>query len=102
MALQRVGIDAPVLEGRPRGHAAGSWLTISPNGLAALDEVGALEAVRPIGVPTRVNVLRSGSGRELGRVGLGAALADGTVGLSFPRPQLAAALLEEAGRRGID
>ncbi len=102
MALQRVGIDAVVLEGRPRGHAVGSWLTVSPNGLAALGEVDALEAVRPIGVPTRTNVMRSGSGRELGRIGLGSPLADGTVGLSFRRPALAAALLTEAERRGIE
>lgn len=102
MALQRVGIDSVVLEGRPRGHGAGSWLTVSPNGLASLREIDALDAVRPLGVPTRANILVSGTGRELGRIGLGSPLDDGTVALSFHRAELASALLAEAERRGIE
>ena len=103
MALQAVGIEAVVLEAAPASsEPVGSWFTISPNGLAALDELGALDTVRHTGVPTRRNVLVGATGRELGTTGLGEPLADGTPALSFRRPLLAAALLEEAGRRGIE
>jgi 2-polyprenyl-6-methoxyphenol hydroxylase-like FAD-dependent oxidoreductase len=101
LALHAVGIEATVLESRPAAVGAGSWLTIATNGLAALQELDALDAVRPIGVPTRRNIMVGATGRELGALALGAPLDDGTPGLSFRRPDLAAALAAEATRRGI-
>ncbi|MGV9713797.1 FAD-dependent monooxygenase [Gordonia sp. NPDC003424] len=103
MALQAVGIDCVVLEAKSEtDRNAGSWFTISPNGLAALDVVGALDPVRHLGVSTRRNVMVGATGRELGVLPLGAPLPDGTPALSFKRPRLAAALADEVRRRGID
>lgn len=102
MALQAAGVESTVLEARPEGVGAGSWFTVAPNGVAALQEIGALEAVRAIGVPTRSNIMVGATGAAIGSVGLGRPLSDGTPALSFRRPELAAALNAEAVRRGID
>ncbi|NDZ94248.1 FAD-dependent monooxygenase [Streptomyces sp. SID6673] len=103
MALQAIGMDAVILEARPAGgDGAGSWFTISPNGLAALDALGALGAVRELGVPTRHNVMAGATGRRLGVLPLGSPLADGTPALSFKRSELAAALRDEARDRGVE
>jgi 2-polyprenyl-6-methoxyphenol hydroxylase-like FAD-dependent oxidoreductase len=103
MALGRVGIDAVVLEaaGSDRS-AAGSWFTVAPNGLAALQAIDALDPVREIGVPTRRNVMIGATGRILGAIPLGRPLADGTPALSFKRPELAAALARQAAEWGIE
>ncbi|ROZ87340.1 FAD-dependent monooxygenase [Gordonia sp. OPL2] len=102
LALQKVGIEPSVVEARPAdARAAGSWFTISPNGLAALAEVDALQRVRALGVPTRRNVMTGATGRTLGTLSLGAPLDDGTPALSFHRPRLASALLDEVAERGI-
>lgn len=101
MALQRVGVDVVVLEKRAADDEAGSWFTIAPNGLAAIAEVGALDALRPRAVPTRRNVMVGATGRELGVLGLGAPLPDGTPALSIARPVAARLLREEAVARGI-
>jgi 2-polyprenyl-6-methoxyphenol hydroxylase-like FAD-dependent oxidoreductase len=101
LALHAVGIDATVLESRPATVGSGSWLSIAPNGLAALQELDALDAVRSLGVPTRRNVMVGASGTHLGSLGLGRPLDDGTPALSFRRPELAAALAAEATRRGV-
>lgn len=102
LALQKVGIEPSVVEARAAdARAAGSWFTISPNGLAALAEVDALQRVRALGVPTRRNVMTGATGRTLGTLSLGAPLGDGTPALSFHRPRLATALLDEVAERGI-
>jgi 2-polyprenyl-6-methoxyphenol hydroxylase-like FAD-dependent oxidoreductase len=102
LALQKVGIESTVVEARPAdARAAGSWFTISPNGLAALAELDVLERVRPLGVPTRRNVMMGATGRILGTLSLGAPLDDGTPALSFHRSRLASALLDEVAERGI-
>ena len=80
MALQRAGIEATIFESHPRTEAdVGSYFTISPNGLDALDAVGALDLVKRDGLPTRRSVLWDAAGRRLGAPGLGASLPDGTV-----------------------
>lgn len=102
MALQSVGVEAVVLERSTTDRAAGSWLTVAPNGLAALDALDALESVRHLGVPTRRNVMVGATGRVLGRLPLGRPLPDGTSAMSFRRPELSAGLMTEARRRGIE
>jgi 2-polyprenyl-6-methoxyphenol hydroxylase-like FAD-dependent oxidoreductase len=102
IALASTGAHAIVLEQADGSRAAGSWFTVAPNGLAALAAIDALEPVRSLGVPTRHNIMVGATGRELGRLALGRPLDDGTPALSFRRPDLAAALLSEAGRRGVD
>jgi 2-polyprenyl-6-methoxyphenol hydroxylase-like FAD-dependent oxidoreductase len=102
MALQRVGVDATVLERRPGPDLSGSVFTVSPNGLSALDSIGALHLAREIGFPTRDNLMYGATGRFLGRVTLGTPLPDGTQALTMRRGELGAALGAEAQRRGIE
>ena len=78
MALARVGITAEVFEAHPRSDGeVGSYFTLAPNGLDALDAVGALHIARDIGFASRRNVMVSGNGRTLGTVSLGRPLPDG-------------------------
>ncbi len=102
MALAAVGITAEVFESHPRTDGeVGSYFTLAPNGLDALDAIGALDIAREIGFASRRNVMVSGTGRTLGTVSLGRPLPDGTVALTMTRSRLSRALADEAERRGI-
>ena len=102
MALQQAGIDATIFESHPRTVAeVGSYFTISPNGLDALDAIGALHLVKAAALTTRRNVLWDAHGRQLGTPGLGAPLPDGTVAQTMKRARLTHILQDEAIRRGI-
>jgi 2-polyprenyl-6-methoxyphenol hydroxylase-like FAD-dependent oxidoreductase len=103
MALQQVGISAEIFEGRARSDGeVGSYVTVAPNGLDALDAIGGLALARRIGFPSRRSVLMSARGRTLATLSLGRPLPDGTVGLTMKRTRLALALCAEAERRGIE
>ena len=102
MALQRAGIEATIFESHPRTDVdVGSYFTVSPNGLDALDAIGALGLVKQHGVPTRQNILLDTNGRPLGTAGLGTPLPDGTIAQTMKRATLTRVLLDEAIRRGI-
>jgi 2-polyprenyl-6-methoxyphenol hydroxylase-like FAD-dependent oxidoreductase len=102
LACQQAGIDSTIFEAHPRTAAdVGSYFTISPNGLDALDAIGALHLVKQEGLPTRRNILWDARGRRLGATGLGAPLTDGTVAQTLKRARLTRVLLGEAIRRGI-
>jgi len=102
MALQQADIESLVVEAHPPSDGeVGSYFTVSPNGLQALEVVGALSIAKGIGFPTRRNVMRNSAGHELGALPLGAPLADGTPALTMKRSRLALALADEAVRRGI-
>lgn len=81
---------------------AGSWFTLAPNGLHALDLLGARHLATELGVPSERNVMVGASGAVLGDLSLGIPLDDGTVALTLKRSRLARALADEAGRRGIE
>lgn len=103
MALQRVGVDTVVLERRAGGDTTeGSYFTIAPNGLDALDLLDALSIAREAGFPSRTNTMYGASGRLLGELGLGVPLPDGLVALTAKRSLLASRLLDEAARRGVE
>ena len=103
MALQRVGVDAVVLERRAGGDTTeGSYFTIAPNGLDALDLLDALPIAREAGFPSRTNTMYGASGRMLGELSLGVPLPDGLVALTAKRSLLASRLLDEAARRGVE
>ncbi len=103
LALQRVGVEPVVLEARTAEEmAAGSYLTLAPNGVHAADELGVGERLRAEAFPTRRNDLVSGTGRVLGSVTLGAPLRDGCSGLTLKRPALARLLSEAAADAGIE
>jgi FAD-dependent urate hydroxylase len=102
MALQRAGVDATVYEAHPgTADDVGAFLTLQVNGVSALRAIGAGDAVAGLGIPTPAMRFRSGSGKLLGEVSTGAALADGTVGVTLRRSDLYRALRDEAQRRGI-
>ena len=102
MALQQVGVDVTILERRSDdGRATGSYFSIAPNGLSALDAIGALDLARPLGAPAHDSLMYGATGRLLGRVTLGTPLADGTPSLAMRRGDLTGALMDEAARRGI-
>ncbi|MCT2588412.1 FAD-dependent monooxygenase [Streptomyces sp. N2-109] len=99
MALGKAGIEATVYEAyRSRADGIGGGLSIAPNGLNALEVIGAAAVVRGVGTSMRGTVLESGSGEPLGGFGV-------PPGLPAPqfvwRGDLARALHLEAARRGI-
>jgi 2-polyprenyl-6-methoxyphenol hydroxylase-like FAD-dependent oxidoreductase len=103
MALQQVGIEAVVVESRAHiDRDAGSYLGLAPNGLSALDAVGALDLARSVGTSTRSHVMFGATGRQLGRLTAGTPLADGTQSLTMKRSHLGWLLTEEARSRGIE
>ncbi len=102
MALQKAGISARIVEAhRLDGGDVGSYLSVSPNGLDALDVIGALPVARGEGFAHRRNVLRGSSGRMLADIVIGRPLDDGTPSLTMKRSRVASRLAEEATRRGI-
>jgi 2-polyprenyl-6-methoxyphenol hydroxylase-like FAD-dependent oxidoreductase len=102
MALQQAAIHSTIFESHPRtDEDVGSYFTISPNGLDALDAIGALHLAKANGLPTRRNVLWDANGRRLGTPGIGAPLEDGTVAQTIKRSRLTRLLLDESIRRGI-
>jgi 2-polyprenyl-6-methoxyphenol hydroxylase-like FAD-dependent oxidoreductase len=102
MALQKAGMDATVVEARRLDTGdVGSYLSVAPNGLDALDAIGVLPIAKGAGFAHRRNVLRGSSGRILGDIAVGRPLADGTPSLTMKRTRLARRLVDEAVRRGI-
>jgi 2-polyprenyl-6-methoxyphenol hydroxylase-like FAD-dependent oxidoreductase len=102
MALQKAGIDARVVEAHALDSGdIGSYLSVAPNGLDALDVIDALSVAQRVGFRHSRNVLRGSSGRLLGDIAVGEPLADGTPSLTMKRTRLARSLAEEATRRGI-
>jgi 2-polyprenyl-6-methoxyphenol hydroxylase-like FAD-dependent oxidoreductase len=102
LALAKVGMEPVVLERRPVvDPEVGSWFTLAPNGLSALDAIDALEVAREGAVPSSANVMYGATGRRLGRVGLGRRLDNGLVALTMKRSWLAARLQCEAEHQGI-
>ncbi|MDQ3691940.1 MAG: FAD-dependent monooxygenase, partial [Chloroflexota bacterium] len=102
MALQQAGIEAAIFESHPQTDAdVGSYFTISPNGLDALDAVGVLQLTTQAGFPTRRNILWSANGRVLGSATLGAPLQAAIPAHTMKRTRLSRLLMDEALRRGI-
>jgi 2-polyprenyl-6-methoxyphenol hydroxylase-like FAD-dependent oxidoreductase len=64
LALQQVGVESVVYEAHPTGgEDAGAFLTVMANGMAALDTIGAAEAVDRVSYPAgAVAVFDSGGG----------------------------------------
>ena len=102
LALGQVGIEAVVLEAHAPDTSAGSYLTLAPNGVDALNALGALDAVGPAGFASRTNRMYGAGGRHLGTLSLGQPLPDGTVALTLKRSQLATRLADLARERGIE
>ncbi len=103
LALQQVGIEPVLLEAWPKSDGeVGSYFTIAPNGLHALDLIGARTIATEVGFPSERNVMVGATGSVLGSMSLGSPLPDGTVALTMKRSRLGLALADEAERRGIE
>ena len=102
LALHRAGIESVLLERRTASDPeAGSYLTVSPNGLDALAALDALDLAREVGFPSRLNTMYGATGRFLGEIPLGRPLVDDLVALTMKRSRLAVVLADEAERRGV-
>jgi 2-polyprenyl-6-methoxyphenol hydroxylase-like FAD-dependent oxidoreductase len=96
LALHRAGIAAEVYEAHPSGgDDAGAFLTVMGNGMAALGDLGATEAVEAVSFPARAVSLRDARGVQLGRRPIEGAAR------SMTRADLYRALQELAVARGI-
>lgn len=103
LAARQLGLDAVVLERREVADPyEGSWITVGPNGLDAFDVLGVLDAVRTIGVPSRLNRMFGATGRLLGELSLGVPLDDGTVALTMKRSALAVRLQDATCSAGAE
>lgn len=96
MALQRAGIEAVVHEAYDTtADGVGGLLSTAPNGLRALESIGADRAVREAGVPLTGMVTCSGTGKVLGEFG-----SEPPMPLVW-RSELYRALHDEATRRDV-
>lgn len=70
MALRKAGIESTVYEAYDgTADGVGGALSIAPNGLNALEVVGAADAVLRVGSPIHGMVMESGTGKQLGAFG---------------------------------
>lgn len=69
LALRRAGITSVVYEAQPYSIGdIGALLVVAPNGLSALQVLGAEGAVLALGQPIRTMILADGRGRKLGEL----------------------------------
>ena len=102
LAMAKAGVEPVVLERRSVvDPEAGSWFTLAPNGLDALQAIDALAAAEEGSVPSRANVMYGATGRQLGTVSLGRPLENGLLASTMKRSLLADRLEREAECRGI-
>ena len=83
---------------RPPRTAVGGMLTLAPNGLAALQAIGAADGVERIGLPMARMVMADGRGRLLGSI---PALTGLPPALAMTRPDLYRFLRDQAVAHGI-
>jgi FAD-dependent urate hydroxylase len=102
MALGKAGIDATVYEAHgPGAEHVGAGFNIATNGLDALAAIGALEAIKGLGIPaTRISMYNR-KARLLGTVATGLPRPGAPDTTTFKRGELFAALAGEAASRGI-
>lgn len=101
MALQKAGIDATIYEAYQRtADGVGAYLTLAPNGLAALRVLG-IDHRELGGFDTPALELRASSGRVLAHLGMGRDGDTGMVSQTVRRSDLYVRLRDEAVRRGI-
>ncbi|MCA1561453.1 MAG: FAD-dependent monooxygenase, partial [Chloroflexi bacterium] len=97
IALRRAGASVTVCERAERPRRDGQGLTLWPNGLAALDAIGAGDAVRARGLFADGLAMRSQSGRVLSLVPPPVMESVGGNGLALHRAELVEALVSAAG-----
>lgn len=99
LALRMAGIETAVYDASVPGHEeTGLTLTLAPNGQEALRIVGALDAVRAIGLPMSGQQVTDGRGR---RVGAFRPVAGQPPVLALRRAELCQALRTKAEAAGV-
>lgn len=102
VALQEAGIEPIVYEAYPgSAEGVGAFLGLGLNGVDALRAVGMDGPVLARGFPTPRMIITNSNGRVLADFPNGGTLPDGTRAITISRPDLYAALRDEAARRGI-
>ncbi|KUL38919.1 monooxygenase [Streptomyces sp. NRRL F-4489] len=102
MALHKAGFDVTVHEAHPdTAEDIGAFLTLASNGMRALAQLDASDAVASVGFPLRSMRVLDGQGAELAHVPLGEADDARLRYRCLRRGELNAALQGEAMRRGI-
>jgi 2-polyprenyl-6-methoxyphenol hydroxylase-like FAD-dependent oxidoreductase len=102
LALHKAGLDAAVFEAHPDGaEDIGAFLTLASNGMRALAQVDASDAVTAIGFPLSTMRVLDDSGAELAHMPLGEAGDPLLRYRCMRRGELNAALQAAAARRGI-
>ncbi|MFE2722117.1 FAD-dependent monooxygenase [Kitasatospora sp. NPDC059327] len=102
LALHKAGFGVAVHEAHPdTGADIGAFLTLASNGMRALAEVDAAEAVAAVGFPVTTMSVLDATGAELATVPLGEPEHRLTRYRCLRRAELAATLRAEAVRRGI-
>lgn len=102
IALRRAQIEPAVFERAGELHEVGSGLTLWPNAMKALDEIGVAEAVRAVCLPLDGIAMRSWRGTDLD-VTPGEAMARryGGTGAALHRSELIGALKRQLGEATI-
>lgn len=94
MALRRTGLDVVVYEAYGRGSdGVGAFLTLAPNGLAALRELDLHDTVHGLGMDSPGMRMTNGKGKVLAEIA--------APSRTLKRADLYAALRDEAVRRGV-
>lgn len=103
LALHKAGIEVTVHEAHPEsGDDIGAFLTLASNGMLALSQFGAAEAVAGTGFELTTMRLTSDEGSVVATLPLGRAGEPLRRFRCLRRAELGAVLREEAVRRGIE
>ncbi|MFJ4686760.1 FAD-dependent oxidoreductase [Streptomyces sp. NPDC088789] len=102
LALHKAGFEAVVYEAHPdAAEDIGAFLTLASNGMRALGQLGATDAVTAIGFPLTALRLLDESGKEAAHAPMGEADDPRLRFRCLRRGELNTALQAEAARRGI-
>ncbi|MGH3316811.1 MAG: FAD-dependent oxidoreductase [Nocardioidaceae bacterium] len=102
VSLKRAGFDPVLYEGHERGaDGVGAFLGVGLNGINALRAAGMDAPVLARGFATDRMVITNGRGRVLADFPNGGALPDGTRAITISRPDLYAALAQQAVASGV-
>ncbi|PBC80271.1 2-polyprenyl-6-methoxyphenol hydroxylase [Streptomyces sp. KS_16] len=103
LALHKAGFDVAVHEAHPdTAEDIGAFLTLASNGMRALAQLDASDAVTALGFPLRAMRVLDDQGAEMARVPLGEPDDASLRYRCVRRGELNAALQAEAVRRGIE
>jgi 2-polyprenyl-6-methoxyphenol hydroxylase-like FAD-dependent oxidoreductase len=103
LAVHKAGLDATVYEAHPdSGADIGAFLTLASNGMIALAQLDAAEAIARVGFPLTSMRITANTGDVLGVTPIGEQDDPLKHYRCIGRAELGAALREEAVRRGIE